>query len=57
MDSGRAISIHIFDLAMNVPGGEPNAYTSALVLIILLLVINFTASWGGDRWVRRATGR
>ena len=57
MDSGRAISIHIFDLAMNVPGGEPNAYTTALVLIILLLVINFTASWGGDRWVRRATGR
>lgn len=57
LDSGRAISIHIFDLAMNVPGGEPNAYTSALVLIILLLIINLTASWGGDRWVRRATGR
>jgi phosphate transport system permease protein len=41
-DSGRTISIHIYDLSMNVPGGEPPAYGSAVVLIILLLVINFT---------------
>ena len=45
LDSGRALSIHIFDLSMNVSGGDTNAYASALVLIILLLVINGTASW------------
>lgn len=45
MDSGRALSIHIYDLSMNIPGAEHNAYASALVLILLLLVINGTASW------------
>ncbi|MFO0779325.1 MAG: phosphate ABC transporter permease PstA [Nitrospira sp.] len=45
LDSGRALSIHIFDLSMNVSGGDANAYASALVLVILLLVINGTASW------------
>lgn len=57
LDSGRALSIHIFDLAMNVPGGESNAYSSAVVLIVLLLIINWAAAWGADRWVRRASGR
>jgi len=40
MDSGRSLSVHIFDLSMNVPGGEQSAYASALTLIVLLLVIN-----------------
>jgi phosphate transport system permease protein len=44
LDSGRALSIHIFDLSMNVSGGDPNAYASALVLVVLLLAINGTAS-------------
>ncbi|GEQ96590.1 phosphate transport system permease protein PstA [Iodidimonas gelatinilytica] len=39
-DSGRALSVHIFDLAMNVPGGSTNAYKSAAVLVALLLIIN-----------------
>lgn len=43
MDSGRALSIHVYDLAMNVPGGEPNAYGSALLLIATLMVINLLA--------------
>lgn len=45
LDSGRALSIHIFDLSMNVPGGDANAYASALVLVFLLLATNGTASW------------
>jgi phosphate transport system permease protein len=45
LDSGRALSIHIFDLSMNVSGGDANAYASALVLVILLLAVNGTASW------------
>jgi phosphate transport system permease protein len=54
LDSGRALSIHIYDLAMNVPGGETNAYASALVLIALLLFINLTATWLVGRVLGRA---
>ena len=36
-DSGRSLSVHIYDLSMNVPGGDSNAYASALVLIVILL--------------------
>ena len=39
-DSGRSLSIHIFDLAMNISGGDPAAYRSAIVLIVLILLIN-----------------
>jgi phosphate transport system permease protein len=53
LDSGRALSIHIFDLSMNVPGGDTNAYASALVLIVLLLAINGTASWLAEHWLHR----
>ena len=50
LDSGRALSIHIYDLAMNVAGGNPNAYATALVLVSLLLIINFSASWMAEKW-------
>jgi len=53
LDSGRALSIHIFDLSMNVSGGDANAYAAALVLVGLLLVINGTASWLADHWLHR----
>lgn len=43
LDSGRALALHIFDLSMNVPGGDQPAYASALVLVVLLLCINFLA--------------
>ncbi len=50
MDSGRALSIHIYDLAMNVAGGNPNAYATALVLVGLLIIINLLASWIAEKW-------
>lgn len=53
LDSGRALSVHIYDLAMNVPGGAPAAYASALVLIIVLLVINYVTVFMTDRWMHR----
>jgi phosphate transport system permease protein len=53
LDSGRALSVHIYDLAMNVPGGEPNAYATALVLIALLAIINSLASWVAEAWLGR----
>ncbi|MEO0514019.1 MAG: ABC transporter permease subunit, partial [Planctomycetota bacterium] len=51
-DSGRSLSIHIFDLSMNVPGGDGNAYASALVLVGLLLFINLVASLVGARFLK-----
>lgn len=50
LDSGRALSVHIYDLAMNVPGGEGRAYAAALVLVGLLLGINVLTFWAADRW-------
>jgi phosphate transport system permease protein len=55
LDSGRALSLHVYDLSMNVAGGEPNAYASALVLVASLLAINGAASWLADRFLRRRT--
>ncbi|MBC7953335.1 MAG: phosphate ABC transporter permease PstA [Rhodospirillaceae bacterium] len=40
LDSGRALSVHIFDLALNVPGGDAPAYRASVVLLGLLLLIN-----------------
>lgn len=53
LDSGRALSIHIFDLSMNVAGGNANAYSSALVLVALLLFINGIAGYIANHWLRR----
>jgi len=52
-DSGRSLSIHIFDLSMNVAGGDSRAYASALVLIAMMLIINALASWISDRRLGR----
>lgn len=54
MDSGRAMSVHIYDLAMNVPGGERNAYATALVLVGLLLTINMIAAGLCRLWLARS---
>jgi phosphate transport system permease protein len=53
LDSGRSLSIHIFDLSMNVAGGDANAYASALVLLILLLLVNGIATWTAQFWLGR----
>jgi len=50
MDSGRSLSVHIYDLSMNVPGGEQNAATSALVLMLLIIAINIFAHKLSRRW-------
>lgn len=55
-DSGRALSVHVFDLAMNVPGGNANAYGTALVLVVLLLVLNLAVvRFSGGRRYRRTS--
>jgi phosphate transport system permease protein len=52
-DSGRALSVHIYDLSMNVAGGDANAYASALVLIVFLLVINSLAQMLTRHWLQQ----
>ena len=52
-DSGRSLSIHIYELAMNVAGGEPHAYSTAVVLLLLLLVINSFAIAVADKLLKR----
>jgi phosphate transport system permease protein len=39
-DSGRALSVHIFDLSMNVGGADGMAQASALVLLTMLTVLS-----------------
>ncbi len=44
--SGRTLSVHIYDLAMNVAGGESRAYAASITLMLLFVGINFLA------WIR-----
>lgn len=53
LDSGRVLAVHIFDLSMNVTGGDQAAYGTALVLLALLLVVNGLAIALSDRWLAR----
>lgn len=53
LDSGRALTVHIYDLAMNVPGGDHAAYGAALVLVVSLLLVNSLAAWLAARWLPR----
>ncbi len=57
LDSGRSLSVHIYDMAMNVPGGSSQAYATACVLVGLLLAINaITGLLLGMTGLRRRTG-
>lgn len=52
-DSGRSLSIHVYDLSMNVAGGNAQARASAFVLVLLLLAINVAAGMVMTRWLGR----
>lgn len=49
LDSSRSLSIHIFDLLMNVTKGNTNANDSTF-LIIVLLIINAIAAWLASKY-------
>jgi len=53
LDSGRALSVHIYDLAMNIPGGNGRAYASALVLVLMLFVLNGLVRLAAKRFTKR----
>lgn len=56
-DSGRALAVHIYDLSMNVTGGDHAAYGSALVLMVLIITINTAAMWASQHWAKRKMAR
>ncbi len=51
-DPGRTLSVHIYELAMNVAGGDASAAASAIVLLILLILIQA----GGSALLGRISG-
>ncbi len=53
LDSGRALSVHVYDLAMNVPRGDAAACASALVLLGVLAVLYRLAARWSTALVRR----
>lgn len=56
LDSGRSISVHIYALATDVPGGKPNAYGSALALLLLLGLLSVAVHAAMGWMHRRMTG-
>ena len=52
-DSGRTLSIHIYDLTMNVPGGDTNAYKTALILILLIFTTNGLFTIALKTWYKK----
>lgn len=44
LDSGRTLSIHIYDLALNIPGGDQAATKASFIFLLLSLFINFSLS-------------
>lgn len=53
LDSGRALAVHIYDLAMNVTGGDQAAYAAGLTLLILIVAINVLAHVATHYWTQR----
>jgi phosphate transport system permease protein len=55
-DSGRALAVHVYDLDMNVTGGDGAAFTSAVVRVLLVLAINGVALGFSRYWVKKRLG-
>ena len=53
LDSGRALSVHIYDLTMNVTGGNAAAYASALVLLLLIIGIHVLTQLLSRLWLKK----
>lgn len=51
-DSGRSLAVHIYDLSMNVTGGDKAAYASALTLLLLIIIINALTLWASELWLK-----
>jgi len=45
LDSGRTLSIHIYELSMNIAGADNKAYATTLVLCLIILTFNMIQKW------------
>ncbi len=53
IDPGRALAVHVYTLAIEIPGGAPRATSAALVLLVLVGLTNALAYCGSAvfrRW-------
>ncbi|GAB4295782.1 MAG: phosphate ABC transporter permease PstA [Methylophaga sp.] len=50
LDSGRTLSVHIYELSMNVTGGNVMASASALVLLAMTVIFNLLAYGLTEHW-------
>ncbi len=50
LDSGRALSVHIYELSMNVTGGDLMANASALILLLVIIIFNLLAYGLTEHW-------
>ncbi len=53
LDSGRALSVHIYDLTMNVTGGNSAAYATAFVLMLLIILIHGITLLLSHVWLKK----
>ena len=44
MDPGRALTVHVYEMSMNVTGGESAAYGSATILLGTILLVHILAT-------------
>jgi phosphate transport system permease protein len=49
-DSGRSLSVHIYELSMNLPGGDGPAAASALFLLLFLIASTSIAQLLAKKW-------
>lgn len=56
LDSARSLSVHVWDLALNVAGGDARACAAALLLLLVVLALH-GAVRGGLGWVLRRRSR
>lgn len=50
-DSGRALAVHIYDLSMNITGGDTAAYATAMVLVAIIIMINLLMFTLSRHWL------
>ncbi len=53
LDSGRSLAVHIYDLSMNVAGGDRAAYAAACVLVLLVALTHLLSSTLTRWWMDR----
>jgi len=53
LDSGRALSVHIYELSMNVTGGDVMANASALILLLVIIIFNLLAYGLTEHWFEK----